>query len=352
MGAPRTMTNQSQPDLQNGDGLRADIDLIGHALSRGGHPSGTTHAFHRIRQALIPPDYRDDDIFRIEDGAEIIFIASGGEQHRIVYDLAEDQKDLGSGWFLHPDDPWEAAPPQPAPDAMREALKATKTELSWCIGQLMQQGHTFTTASKGSKAIQDAEAALSAPVPPADGAGEQRGHCWCGLHLTLRHQCDRCMKRGKFSPSGAVAAEPVDDQDPPMKWLIDSLRNLARDLLADPKTPWIGERDPKLHICWTAADRLHHLNTRALHAETVLAEQDLSPPVRGDRETIARTLYECEKRRGELTQTIFEKASGKPCPGAGMEPWDECKDVFLSDADALIAAGLVVPVQPGAGERE
>lgn len=47
-----------------------------------------------------------------------------------------------------------------------------------------------------------------------------------------------------------------ESQDPPAKWLDAALRDLARELLADPKTTWIGERDPTQHICWTAADRL------------------------------------------------------------------------------------------------
>lgn len=47
-----------------------------------------------------------------------------------------------------------------------------------------------------------------------------------------------------------------EDEDPPRKWLVDTLRDLARELVADPKTPWIGERDPEKHICWMAADRL------------------------------------------------------------------------------------------------
>lgn len=52
----------------------------------------------------------------------------------------------------------------------------------------------------------------------------------------------------------------AQDQDPPAKWLDEALRGLARDLVADPKTTWIGERDPKQHICWTAADRLARLS--------------------------------------------------------------------------------------------
>jgi hypothetical protein len=51
-----------------------------------------------------------------------------------------------------------------------------------------------------------------------------------------------------------------DSDDPPMKWLIERLRGLATDLVADQLTPWIGERDPKQHICWTAADRLAALS--------------------------------------------------------------------------------------------
>jgi hypothetical protein len=41
--------------------------------------------------------------------------------------------------------------------------------LDWCVGQLMQNGYTFTTGGKVGKALSDAKAALSAPVPPADG---------------------------------------------------------------------------------------------------------------------------------------------------------------------------------------
>jgi hypothetical protein len=48
----------------------------------------------------------------------------------------------------------------------------------------------------------------------------------------------------------------MDDQDPPTGWLVSALRDLARELVADPKRQWLGERDPRNHICWSAADRL------------------------------------------------------------------------------------------------
>jgi hypothetical protein len=59
---------------------------------------------------------------------------------------------------------------------------------------------------------------------------------------------------------GALAQQTqvplISEEDVPTKWLVDALRSLARELVANPKTPWIGERDPRQHICWTAADRL------------------------------------------------------------------------------------------------
>lgn len=47
----------------------------------------------------------------------------------------------------------------------------------------------------------------------------------------------------------------------PTKWLANSLRELARVLVGNPETPWIGPRDPEQHICWTAADRLEAAQT-------------------------------------------------------------------------------------------
>jgi hypothetical protein len=45
---------------------------------------------------------------------------------------------------------------------------------------------------------------------PAQPDGLEHGHCWCGLHVSLESQCDRCMKRGNFAE--APAQEPVADE--------------------------------------------------------------------------------------------------------------------------------------------
>jgi hypothetical protein len=167
------------------------------------------------------------------------------------------------------DCPKKPAPPKPAPDAMREALDSCREYLKGLIGNFGLSSYYPVHAL-----IDKIDAAISAPVPPADGA---LGHAWEALarlramtpaDFKAYHSCVDLFEAAlrALSPPPVGAAGPVDDQDPPMKWLIEALRQLARDLLSDPKTPWIGERDPKMHICWTAADRL------------------ATTPVRGDRE--------------------------------------------------------------------
>jgi hypothetical protein len=61
-----------------------------------------------------------------------------------------------------------------------------------------------------------------------------------------------------YDPSQIIGGmrKLMEDQDPPIAWLVSALRDLARELVADPKRQWLGERDPTKHICWTAADRL------------------------------------------------------------------------------------------------
>lgn len=78
------------------------------------------------------------------------------------------------------------------------------------------------------------------------------------------------------------------------------------------------------------------------------------------REQIGRILYECEKKRGEHADAVMKGILPRASDALLMEPWEECKDSFLSDADAVLglfrsaatsAAPIAfVPVHPRHGE--
>lgn len=72
---------------------------------------------------------------------------------------------------------------------------------------------------------------------------------------------------------------------------------------------------------------------------------DQAPELLPTRERIARVLYECEKRRGTHSDSVVKSAFPRASDALLMEPWEECKDTFLSDADAVLA---VLPHQPDA----
>ena len=55
------------------------------------------------------------------------------------------------------------------------------------------------------------------------------------------------------------------------------------------------------------------------------------------REQIGRILYECEKKRGQHADAVMKGISPKASDALLMEPWEECKDSFLSDADAVLS---------------
>lgn len=55
------------------------------------------------------------------------------------------------------------------------------------------------------------------------------------------------------------------------------------------------------------------------------------------REAIGRVLYECEKRRATNADAVVKGAFPGASDALLMEPWDDCKDAFLSDADAVLA---------------
>jgi hypothetical protein len=55
-------------------------------------------------------------------------------------------------------------------------------------------------------------------------------------------------------------------------------------------------------------------------------------------ERAARALYECEKYRATHADEVIKSALPHASGALLMDPWEECKDVFLSDARAAIAA--------------
>lgn len=56
------------------------------------------------------------------------------------------------------------------------------------------------------------------------------------------------------------------------------------------------------------------------------------------RERIARAMYEREKARAENATEVLSGAAGRPVNGMAMEPWEECRDTYLGDADAVLEA--------------
>lgn len=55
-----------------------------------------------------------------------------------------------------------------------------------------------------------------------------------------------------------------------------------------------------------------------------------------DLERLAFVLYGQERDRGDRANSLLSGAAGKPITGCSIEPWDECKDVFIADARALL----------------
>lgn len=54
-------------------------------------------------------------------------------------------------------------------------------------------------------------------------------------------------------------------------------------------------------------------------------------------ERVSRALYQCEKERSDIADAVISAAAGKTV-SVGMEPWEECWQVFYSDARAVLAA--------------
>lgn len=57
-------------------------------------------------------------------------------------------------------------------------------------------------------------------------------------------------------------------------------------------------------------------------------------------EAVTIALYECEKKRGYNATEVLCQGMGKPISGLLLEPLEECRDTFESDAKAAIEAYL------------
>lgn len=56
-------------------------------------------------------------------------------------------------------------------------------------------------------------------------------------------------------------------------------------------------------------------------------------------EATARALYECERQRAMTCEAVLSKAAGKPVKDT-MEPWEDCRDIYISDARAALEAAV------------
>jgi len=68
----------------------------------------------------------------------------------------------------------------------------------------------------------------------------------------------------------------VENDDPPLRWLLRELRDIAERWAADPQQP-LNDGGPTTHICFLAADLIEaakDFRERMDHAESVLEEQD------------------------------------------------------------------------------
>jgi hypothetical protein len=212
-----------------------------------------------------------------ETGDEIVFLDSSGEQHRVVYNLTEDQSGLGSGWFVHPDDPFEDAPPKPAPDAPGHTdLMVTPESLdAWleknplpapdamrgALERLLAafkglQPFPLIVQAVAEGLIRDAEAALSAPAPSPYGAGNalkiyvdgMTADNWAGMRLRCERQLNEL--------TAALPDQVVVDS---MQWLGGDYRRLQKFCglnfgRADAHdVAWLGPNDGEQVVIWNTA---------------------------------------------------------------------------------------------------
>jgi hypothetical protein len=197
-----------------------------------------------------------------------------------------------------------SAPPQPAPDAVREALasRIEKHSLGW-IKQV--EGEVSGCSELDACLLEEEEAAIvaalrsSAPVPSPDGATPKLHHDFEVSRLIREHQ----------SPSATVAAEPV-----------------ARTVSDE---DWEGALRCAMSCLKDVAINKSQLDNAMQHAFGLLSLRKLAaPPVRGDRESLAVML----KHNGFTSRdgTVIQAGT-------------------FGVIDAILSS---LPLQPSAGERE
>lgn len=67
-------------------------------------------------------------------------------------------------------------------------------------------------------------------------------------------------------------------------------------------------------------------------------------------EQVARVLYDCEARREAHCADVLSRAKGKSIAPM-MEPWEEARETFIADAQALAERGLLSAPPEGALKR-
>ncbi len=154
----------------------------------------------------------------------------------------------------------------------------------------------------------------------------------------------RCQRLGRcgFPDTGCIcgvdpsASLPQQQEAEPEGWQDDELGlfDLGREFLEEYERHHREGAFPNFTCAQSPVEILVHLiNER----DEALADHPApQPEPAGRREEIARTLYECEKRRATNADAVVKGAFPNASNALLMEPWDECKDVFLSDADAIL----------------